>query len=49
MVWGRKPEASTPAETEADNSPLPPRQSLPQKLQQIVDREDDFYDDLYSP
>ncbi|KAJ5966452.1 hypothetical protein N7481_013166 [Penicillium waksmanii] len=51
MVWGRKPEASAPAETETDtdNSPLPPRQSLPRKLQQIVDREDDFYDDLYSP
>jgi mitochondrial fission process protein 1 len=26
-----------------------PRQKLPRDLQQLVDREDEYYDELYSP
>lgn len=49
MVWGssspKEPNASPPPELDAPVT----RGKLPAKLQQLVDRDDDFYDDLYSP
>jgi fission process protein 1 len=49
MAWGNRQEEPP--------SPSPPQElldkpvvqkKLPAKLQQLVDREEDFYDDLYS-
>ncbi|KAJ5096162.1 hypothetical protein NUU61_005518 [Penicillium alfredii] len=42
MVWGNQP--SPP-----DVDQHIPREKLPAKMQQLVDRDEDFYDDLYSP
>ncbi|KAJ5389465.1 uncharacterized protein N7496_000533 [Penicillium cataractarum] len=51
MVWGsRQPKdsnGSPPPDADADKPVA--REKLPTKLQQLVDREDDFYDDIYSP
>ncbi|KAJ5143032.1 uncharacterized protein N7515_001819 [Penicillium bovifimosum] len=48
MVWGARgqDEPQSPPQ-EQSNKPVA-RQKLPANLQQLVDREDDFYDDLYS-
>lgn len=49
MVWGgRQPDGSQSPPQELLDKPIV-REKLPPKLQQLVDREDDFYDDLYSP
>ncbi|KAK5788530.1 hypothetical protein VI817_009488 [Penicillium citrinum] len=45
MAWNRK--QNDPPE-EIDKTPIP-RQTLPKKLQHLVDHDEDFYDDLYSP
>ncbi|OQE16738.1 hypothetical protein PENSTE_c023G01367 [Penicillium steckii] len=45
MVWDRK-QNDPPEDT--DKTPIP-RQTLPKKLQHLVDQDEDFYDDLYSP
>ena len=45
MVWNRK-QNDPPEDT--DKTPIP-RQTLPKKLQHLVDQDEDFYDDLYSP
>ncbi|KAJ5128620.1 hypothetical protein N7448_002336 [Penicillium atrosanguineum] len=46
MVWGIR-QKDTPAPT-LNDQPVT-REKLPAKLQQLVDEEEDFYDDLYSP
>jgi fission process protein 1 len=45
MVWGRKKHDQNPSE---ELEPVT-REKLPTKLQRRVNRDDDFYDDLYSP
>ncbi|PWY64063.1 hypothetical protein BO70DRAFT_347235 [Aspergillus heteromorphus CBS 117.55] len=47
MFWGKqhKEDKATP---EADEQPIP-RSKLPAALQTLADRDDDFYDDIYSP
>lgn len=45
MFWGPRKDEELPEET-----PKPhPRSKLPPQLQQMVDRDDAFYDDIYSP
>ncbi|CAG7979354.1 unnamed protein product [Penicillium olsonii] len=46
MAWGSRPEEPTPPKELLDKPVV--QKKLPAKLQQIVDREDEFYDDLYS-
>lgn len=46
MVWGGRQKNEYP-QLDPDQPPLS-RSRLPSKLQQIVDSDDDFYDDLYS-
>lgn len=48
MFWGsrqpKEPNGPPPPDHDADK---PVREKLPAKLQQLVDRADDFYDDIY--
>ncbi|KAI9044256.1 mitochondrial fission process 1 family protein [Aspergillus affinis] len=44
MFWGSRKEEETP---EVDQKPIS-RSKLPPQLQQLVDRDDAFYDDIYS-
>ncbi|KAH8430273.1 mitochondrial fission process 1 family protein [Aspergillus melleus] len=44
MFWGSRKEEETP---EVAHQPIP-RSKLPPQLQQLVDRDDAFYDDIYS-
>ncbi|KAJ5748037.1 uncharacterized protein N7511_009733 [Penicillium nucicola] len=46
MAWGRQQEPQSPPQELLDKPVV--RQNLPAKLQQLVDRDEDFYDDLYS-
>ncbi|KAK9859921.1 hypothetical protein MYU51_010015 [Penicillium brevicompactum] len=46
MVWGSRSEEPTPPQELLDKPVI--QKKLPTKLQQLVDREDEFYDDLYS-
>jgi mitochondrial fission process protein 1 len=56
MIWGsRKSDDDKSVEHIRDEAhpdfskqPLP-REKLPKKLQRLVDREDDYFDELYSP
>lgn len=45
MFWGSPKQDDTP---EVEHKPMP-RSKLPPQLQQLVDRDDAFYDDIYSP
>lgn len=45
MTWGSRQE-ELPSPQELLDQPVIPKK-LPIKLQQLVDREDEFYDDLY--
>ncbi|RHZ69282.1 hypothetical protein CDV55_107587 [Aspergillus turcosus] len=47
MLW-RKHRDETPADTGTPQQPIP-REKLPAHLQQIVDQDDGFYDDIYPP
>lgn len=50
MIWGKKAttdEARPDAARDVDQQPNP-REKLPSELQQIVDRDDGFFDDVYS-
>lgn len=47
MAWGsRQEEPPSPPQELLDKPVL--QKKLPTKLQQLVDREEEFYDDLYS-
>lgn len=46
MAWGSRSEEPTPPQELLDKPVL--QKKLPAKLQQLVDREEEFYDDLYS-
>ncbi|KAJ5309114.1 hypothetical protein N7508_004493 [Penicillium antarcticum] len=46
MAWGSQPEPQSPPQDLLDKPVI--REKLPTKLQQLVDRDEDFYDDLYS-
>ena len=48
MVWGIRQKTDTPAPPRDVDQPVT-REKLPGKLQRLVDQEEDFYDDLYSP
>lgn len=47
MVWGRQQDEPQSPPQELLDKPVV-REKLPTKLQQLVDHEDEFYDDLYS-
>lgn len=57
MIWGsRKSDDDNRVEHNTRDEPPPdfskqplPREKLPRKLQRLVDREDDYFDELYSP
>ncbi|KAF9892229.1 hypothetical protein FE257_002005 [Aspergillus nanangensis] len=44
MFWNKTTQDNTPV----DDQPVSPKQ-LPPQLQKLVDRDDSFYDDIYSP
>lgn len=48
MVWGIRQKTDTPAPRPDVDRPVT-REKLPTKLQRLVDQDEDFYDDLYSP
>lgn len=47
MAWSSRQEQLPSPPQELLDKPVIPKK-LPIKLQQLVDREDEFYDDLYS-
>jgi fission process protein 1 len=57
MIWGKGSDkkddeavARLRDEPRPDFSKEPiPREKLPRKLQKLVDREDEYYDELYTP
>jgi fission process protein 1 len=56
MIWGSRKSDDDKSvehirdEAQPDLSKQPlPREKLPKKLQRLVDREDDYFDELYSP
>jgi fission process protein 1 len=46
MAWGSQQEPQSPSQELLDKPVV--REKLPAKLQQLVDRDEDFYGDLYS-
>jgi fission process protein 1 len=48
MVWGLRQKETPPASPAEVDQPVT-REKLPSKLQQLVDKEEDFYDDMYAP